>query len=345
MFWLVGEGMNAVRRRQLLIAAAVVAASPLAAAQQASARVPVMGLLSPHPEVVRPSDGRGVFTGALWDLGWKEGKNLKFERAFADGREDQLAGLAASLVRKEVDLIVAIGPEAAVEAARSTRTIPILFWGVGIPVEQGLVDSLARPGRNATGIAWMATLDVAAKKLEFMRQIAPEAKRLAWIETPTAARSVSGEQLSVVGQDLRQAARSMGYTLTEHIVNEQKDFDRVFAAIRKSDAQAIGVRATMLTWRERERIAEFARANRMPSAFGSEDYADSGGLFSYGVDWRATMPQTAAMADKILRGAKPAELPVELPAKYDLVVNLRTAKALGLDVPRSVLLRADRVIE
>ena len=329
---------------RISIAVIALLAASHAPAQKA-VKVPVLGLLSPHPEVLRPKDGRGVFTGALWDLGWKEGGNLRIEPAIADGREDQLPALAAGLVRKRVDLIVAIGPEAAVAAARATKTIPIVFWGVGVPVEQGLVDSLARPGRNATGIAWMADLEVAAKKLEFLRQIAPKAKRVAWIETPDAARAVSGGHVSSVREDLGQAARSMGYDLREYLVNRQEDFDRVFAEILKSGAQAIAVRATMLTWRERQRIADFARNNRLPSAFGSEDYADSGGLYSYGVDWRATMPQTAALVQKILRGAKPAEVPVELPTKYDLVINLRTARALGLTIPPSVLLRAARVIE
>jgi putative ABC transport system substrate-binding protein len=342
--------MVKVRRGILVAAGGFVAAfallAPLALGQQAAkAKAPVLGLLSPHPEVLRPKDGRGVFTGALWDLGWKDGGNLKIELAIADGREDQLPGLARDLARKRVDLIVAVGPEAAVAAAQSTTSIPIVFWGVGVPVEQGLVDSLARPGRNATGIAWMAALDVAAKKLEFLRQIAPKAKRVAWIETPEASRSLSGGQVASVRADLGRAARSMGFDLSEHVVSRQEDFEKVFAAILESGAQSIAVRATMLTWRERQRIAQFARDNRLPSAFGSEDYADSGGLFSYGVDWRATMPQTAAMVQKILRGAKPAEVPVELPTKYDLVINLRTAKALGITIPPSILLRADRVIE
>ncbi|MGQ0547905.1 MAG: ABC transporter substrate-binding protein [Betaproteobacteria bacterium] len=325
-----------------LVLIALFAASP-AVAQKA--KVPVMGILSPHPEVMRPSDGRGVFTGAMWDLGWKEGGRLMIERAFAQGREEQLPALARSLVDRRVDLIVAIGPEAAVAAAQATKTTPIVFWGVGLPVEQGLVDSLARPGRNVTGIAWMAAIDVATKKLELLGQIAPRAKRVAWIETPEAIRSVSGREVASVREDLARAARGMGFQLSEHMVSRREDFDRVFAEIRSSGAQALAVRATMLTWRERARIAEFARTHQLPSAFGSEDYADSGGLYSYGVDWRATMPQTAAMVQKILRGANPAETPVELPVKYDLVINLRTAKALGLKVPPSVLLRADRVIE
>jgi putative ABC transport system substrate-binding protein len=328
----------------VLVLATALFSAPSALAQKA-AKTAVLGVLGPHPEPLRPKDGRGVFTGAMRDLGWKENENLHIERAIAGGREDELPRLAEELVRKRVDVVVAFGPEAAVAAAKATKTIPIVFWGVGLPVEQGLVDSLARPGRNATGVAWMSDIEVAAKTLELLREIAPEARRLAWVETPTAMHTVSGQELSSVRQDLGEAARRMGYDLQEHVVHQQEDFDGVFTEILKSGAQVIAVRATMLTWRERERIAQFATRNRLPSAFGSEDYADSGGLFSYGVDWRATMPQTAALVQKILRGAKPAELPVELPTKYDLVINLRTAKALGLTIPPSILLRADRVIE
>lgn len=303
-----------------------------------------IGYLRPDPEPLR-LDGRGVVIGELEDLGWREGRNLRIERGFGTGREDQLPALAAELVRKRVEVILAIGPEAAVAAARATTTIPIVFWGVAMPVEQGLIDSFARPGRNVTGMAWSAGTEVAAKKLEVLKELVPGAKRVAWIESPSAMHTVSGRQLEEPRVDIRQAGRRLSLDLREIVVRQPEDFDAAFARIREMKAHAVATRATHLTWRERKRIAEFALRYRLPSAHGEHDSVEAGGLLSYSINWRLSVPPTLAYVDRILRGARAADLPVEQPSKYDLVINMKTATALGITVPRAMLPRADRVIE
>jgi len=336
--------MMRVPRRQFLVATGAFLAAPLYCFAQPRGTVRSLGYLRPDPEPLR-RDGRGVATGELEDLGWREGRNLRIERAWGTGKEDQLPALAAELVRKNVDVILAIGPEAATAAARATRTIPIVFWGVGQPVEQGLVDSLARPGGNVTGLAWSAALGVATKQLELLKEILPLAERIAWLEAPSASTAVSGERLAEPRLDIGDAGRRLGFDLFEEVVQRPEDFDAAFTRILEARPQAIAVRSSMLTWRERKRIADFALRQRLPSVFGERDYVEAGGLISYGVNWRATVPPTVAYVDKILRGAKPTDLPVELPSKYELVVNLRTAKMLGTIVPGSILLRADLAIE
>ena len=333
--------MEGIRRRVIGSMGLLLVAPALARAQQ---HLPVVGYLRPDPEPLRP-DGRGVVMAEFEDLRWREGSNLRIERAFAAGREDQLPALAEELVRKRVDVILAIGPEAAVAAARATTTIPIVFWGVGLPIEQGLIDSFARPGHNATGMAWTSSLEVASKKLEVLKQMVPTAKRVAWVESPTSMHSVSGRQLEQPRLDIRDAGKRLSLDLHEVIVRKPEDFDAAFARIREVKAQAIALRATHLTWRERARIADFALRHRLASAHGEHDSVAAGGLFSYGVHWQATVAPTVAYVDRILRGARPEVLPVAAPERYELVINMQTAKKLGIAIPAAMIARADRVIE
>jgi putative ABC transport system substrate-binding protein len=332
-----------VKRRTFLVAAGAMLAPHSVAAQQGGA-IRTVGYLRPDPEPLRP-DGRGVAIGELEDLGWKEGSNLRIERAFAAGREDQLPALAAELVRRQVDVILAIGPEAALAAARATSVIPIVFWGVGQPVEQELVNSLARPGRNATGMAWTAAMEVATKQLEMLKEIVPRVRRVVWIESPTAMQTVSGRQIEQSRLDVYEAGKRLALDLSEVTVHQPEDFAAAFARILESNAQAIAVRTTHLTWRERTRIAGFALSQRLPSAHGERDYVETGGLVSYGINWRRSVAPTVAYVDRILRGVRPADLPVELPSNYELVINMKTAKVLGIEIPKSVLFRADEVIQ
>lgn len=313
-------------------------------AQKQKHAVRTVGYLSPQPESLRP-DGRGVVTGELEDLGWRPGLNLRIELGISQGKEDLLPQFADALVRKRVDVILAIGPEAAVAAASATRTIPIVFWAVPLPVEQGLVESLGRPGRNATGYMWWAASEVAMKQLEILKETVPTAERIAWMEVPSANRTVSGKDLEQPRLDIAMAARHLGVDLREEVVHRPEDIDAAFARFTEAQVQAIGIPTTTLTWRERGRIAELALRHRLPSAHGERDCVEAGGLVSYGVNWRATVPPTVGYIDRILRGAKPAELPVLQPSKYDLAVNLRTARALGITVPQSILVRASEVIE
>jgi putative ABC transport system substrate-binding protein len=277
-------------------------------------------------------------------LGWKVGENVSIEIASAEGREDRLPALAAELVEKKVDVIWAAGPEAAVAAARATQTIPIAFFGVGRPVEQGLVNSLARPGRNVTGIAAVAG-DEEAKRLELLREIAPDSRRLAWIAVETVTEHVAGGKLKLAVGGVSSAGQRLGFDVRRHPVSKREDFDAAFAAIAADGAQALYCDFTALTIRERNRIVEFANSRRLASAFGALPYVEAGGLLSYGVSRRWQGRYSWTFVDRILRGARPSELPVELPTRFELAVNLKTAKALGLKIPPIVLLRADRVIE
>jgi putative ABC transport system substrate-binding protein len=325
----------------ILALALVVLATPVAAPAQRAGKVSTLGILSPLPSPPPEQRGRGVVADKLKELGWIEGQNLIIERAYGEGREDRLPELAEMLVRRRVDVIWAVGPPSAVAAARATNAIPIVFWGVGFPVELGLVDDLARPGRNVTGMAFSPGPEIIGKQLEFLKQIAPAVTRLAWITYPDSKRTVYRPLEAV----LDSAVRQLGLELRKYPAERREDFDAIFAAATAWRAQAIGLIGSPLLGRERTRIVEFANRNRLASTFGMRDFVEVGGLMSYAPDTRETVLQSFVYVDKILRGARPADLPVEQPNKYDLVINLKTAKALGLTIPPSLLLRADHVIE
>jgi putative ABC transport system substrate-binding protein len=336
--------MSRIRRRQILAATAVLLAAPRICRAQATKQRPVLGLLSPHPRRTPAEQANDPFLTRLRELGWEEGKTFLIEGAFGEGREDRLPELAATLVTKKVDVIWALGPEAAVAAARATTTIPIVFWGVAFPVEQGLINSYAQPGRNITGVAWLASPEVEGKRLELLREIAPMAKRLAHISVPMAIRTVRGGRANIQSPTA-VAAQKLGYDHRAFPVEKPSDFEPVFAAILAWRAQALTVAGTTLTVRARKQLSEFAIRNRLPSAFTLSSFVEAGGLVSYAIELRPTFAQSADYVDRILRGAKPAELPVDLPSKYETAVNLKTARSLGLTIPQSILLRADHVIE
>ena len=330
-----------IGRRWLVLAAGTLVAAPLVCLPQGQKKLPVLGILSPHrmpsPEVL----AKNPLRVRLRELGWEDGKTLHYENAYGEGREDRMPDLAAALVAKKVDVIWALGPEAAIAAARATSTIPIVFWGISSTGKHGLFESLARPGRNATGVAWSASMGVELKRLELLREIAPAGKRLAFIVVATAAQNVP----SNVASSLVAATQGLGYELKTFPVVKSEDLEPAFAAILAWGAQALNVSSTPLTMRERQRIVDFANRNRLPGAYALPDFVEAGGLVSYAIDWRPTFARSADYVDRILRGAKPSDLPVELPSQYVTAVNLKTAKMLGLRVPQSVLLRADRVIE
>ena len=330
------------RRFVALIGGAL--AAPVSLAQKPS-KLPTLGILTPQPRETPEQRARSPVRARLKQLGWVPGETVEMDRPDAEGREERLPAMAEELVRKRVDVIWALGPEAAVAAARATQTIPIVFWGVGYPVEQGLVDSLARPRRNATGIAFTTGPELSTKVLEYLKEIAPAAKRLAVVVTPSALATVEGDLFVGARPMIQTAAQHLGVEHRVHEIAKVEDFDSMFAAIQASRAQALFVPGTTLTFRERQRFVDFANRNRLPSAFNQREFVEAGGLFSYGVDSWETILQTLGYVDRILRGAKPSDLPVELPSKYELVINLKTAKALGIVIPQSVLIRADRVIE
>ena len=282
----------------------------------------------------------------LKTLGWVEGQNLVIEGAFADAKVERLATLAEELVRKRVDVIWAYPDLPAIAAARATRTIPIVFFNASWPVEQGLIESYGRPGRNVTGVTTYTGLEVSAKRLEFLKAVAPTATRLSWILGSPTEQTVDG-----AGFDIRpllnQAARSLGYEVRYHFVQKSEDLDPVFADILASRAQALSVAGNQATFVARERIAAFASSNRLPTAAAGHWFVEAGGLLSYGAAGGgfAAIPPSLEYVDRIFRGARPADLPVEQPSKYELVLNLKTAKALGLQIPQAVLLGTGRVIE
>jgi putative ABC transport system substrate-binding protein len=315
-------------------------AVPRAAEAQQAGKVFSLGILSPHPAPRTPeAHARHPALQRLRELGWIEGQNFRVERAHGEGREERLPQLAEELVRRGVDVIWTNGPAAALAAKRATTTIPIVFWGVSFPVEMGLVSSIARPGGNVTGIALSPGMELVGKQLEFLRQIAPAARRLAWI-LPSEGVGTTGYQAA-----LEEAARGLGFELAIHVVGRSEDFDPVFAAMLAARTQAIATLGNPLTARESKRIVEFANRNRLPSAFGFRVFVQVGGLVSYGPDDIATTRQSALYIDKIFRGARPGDLPVEQASKYELVINQGTAKALGLPVPQSLLLLANEVIQ
>lgn len=284
---------------------------------------------------------------AFRKLGWVEGENLVIERAYAETKSERLAGLAEELIRKRVEVIVTVAsPEATVAAARATKSVPIVFIsGVVWPVEQGLIESFARPARNVTGVTFSTGYDVSAKRMELLREIAPAAMRLSWIYPPDIQETVAGGRFDMTPV-YGPIAKSLGFELRNHFVYKSEDIDTAYGDILGWRAHAITVGGSAHIYQARRRIADFANRNRLPSAFLSPDYVEAGGLLSYTSDfWADVFPRGIAHVDRILRGARPADLPVEQPIKFQLAVNLKTARVLGIRIPQSILLRADRLIE
>ncbi len=324
-----------VNRRDAILALAVGALAPRLAASQAP--VKSIGVLS-----LSRNPTWSAFTQALEKLGWTEGKNIRFEHAIADGKSYLLPELAAGLIRKNVDVLFADGPDAAVDAARATKTIPVVFFGAAFPVEQGIVETLARPGGNVTGVVFHSAY---VKQLEFVRQVAPRAKRVAHFRMPTATRTIDGKPFPGLFPLIESTAKGMGLEMKSFPVTKPEDFEQAFKDIKAWQAQALVIYATPPTLFARQQIVTFANANRIPSFADWRGFADAGGLFSYGpVIWELRV-QAARQLDRVLRGARPADLPVELPATYEFVINQKTAAALDIRIPRELMLRADQVIE
>jgi putative ABC transport system substrate-binding protein len=278
--------------------------------------------------------------------GWILGDNIVVERVYANWKTERLPALAAELVRKRVDVITC-DDETMVAAARATQSIPILFGRALMPMEQGLIESFAKPGRNLTGTAMHAGTEVATKRLEFLRAIA-RGDRLSWLwggDTRFAG-TVAGGRFDIAKMYESAAAR-LGFNVRLHFVPAPADIDKVFEEIVDWKAQAITGGGRQV-FEVRNRVAEFALRNRLPLANNSRGYVEAGGLLSYGPpDSEAVLLGQGFVEylDRILRGAKPAELPVIQPSRYELVINMKTAKTLGLTIPQSVLQRADETIQ
>jgi putative ABC transport system substrate-binding protein len=313
-------------------------AFPLATQAQQPSKIPKVGFLVPAtgPYIGAPTAVYEAFRQGLRDLGYVEGRNIHLEYRSAPDRS-RLAEFATELVRLNVAVLVAAGV-ANYPAKTATDTIPIVFGFSGDPVEAEFVESFARPGRNMTGLAFLA-LDLVGKRLELLKEAVPRISHVAVLAFP----GHPGEPRE--WKQTEATAQALGITLQRLEVRTPSDFDKAFDAIEKEHANAIHAFPDGITLAGRTRIAEFALRQRLPSVFGWKEYAEAGGLMSYGPNLDASWSRIAVFVDKILKGAKPATLPVEQPTKFELVINLKTAKALGLTIPASLRSRADQVIE
>jgi putative ABC transport system substrate-binding protein len=325
-----------MNRRDAVIALLPMGATPLGAQAQQPAKKPTLGLLA-----LAVNMNNEVWDRTFKGLGWAEGQNILIKRASAEGRSDRLAALAADLVREPVDIIFASGPDAAIAAARATKTLPIVFVGPAFPVEQGLVDSYARPGRNVTGVAWNSAY---VKQLEFVKQIAPRATRVAHFHLPTSLLKVDGGDYRGLLPQVEATGKKMGLDVRPFRVAAPEDFEGALKDIKKWQAQALIVYATPLTVYARKQIIDFTTANRIPTFCDWRGFAEAGALFSYGPLTSEMTVQSVGLLDRVLRGARTADLPVELPKRFEFVINRKAAEALGLQIPQELLLRADEVI-
>ena len=299
---------------------------------QQPAKVRKIGFLNPTGG---PSASIEAFHEGLRELGYIEGQNIAIEYRSGDSR-DRLTELATELVRQKVDVIVAVGP-AALAAKMATGTVPIVFMISGDPIEAGLIDSLARPGRNMTGITWLA-FELVGKRLEILKEAVPRVSRVAVLASPAHP----GEQREL--RETQSTARALGTTLQYNQVSDTADVDAAFDKIVKENANALLVFPDPVTNAHRKQIAEFAAKRRLPSMFGRKEPVEAGGLISYGPSLEEGYRRIPVHVDKILKGAKPADVPTELPTKFELFINLKTAKQIGLTIPPNVLVRADKVI-
>ena len=304
-----------------------------AAETQQPAKIPRLGYLVVAPLSETPSPERAAFLAGLRELGWIEGKTITIEYRSAKWN---IEDLAEELVRMEVDIIVAAGSGAPLSAARrATSKIPIVMTLASDPVGAGLVKSLARPGGNVTGGSSM-TPELGSKRLELLKEVVPRVAHLAVLWTPAATFELRAT---------RAAAHKLGLTLKLMEVRNADDLARAFAVLEKQRPDALTMLFDALTTGYRGLVADFAKKHKLPTVFGAREFAEAGGLMSYAPDIAEGFRRAAIYADKILKGAKPADLPVEQPTKFELVINLKTAKALGLTVPPSILARADELIE
>jgi ABC-type uncharacterized transport system substrate-binding protein len=327
-----------VDRRGFIVGVLSGIAAPITVGAQQAARIPRIGMLglgSPTPDIIASNES---FRQGLRELGYVEGRNVTIEWRWAEGRLEQLPGLAAELVQLPVDVIV-VGATSSARAARNaTTTIPIVMTMIPDPVAAGLVQSLARPGGNITGMSLM-TPELSAKQLELLREVVPTVSRVGVLRNPVG----TGHRITINAAEI--AARAMRLDLRLVDARGPDDFEAAFAVLRRERAGAVLVLANPTFFAHRRRLVEAANASRLPVLYGTTEHVHAGGLMAYAASVAESYRRGAAFVDKILKGAKPADLPVEQPTRFELIVNLKTAKVLGLTIPQSVLLRADEVIE
>ena len=326
--------MHATRRRTVLATAGVLVGAPCVALAQATTRN--IGFLVAG---TRASHGAWVaaFVQRLGEVGWVEGRNVAIDYRWAEGRLDLAARLAGELVSRKVDVIVTSGSAVVAAVKRATAEIPIVFAAAGDPVGAGLVASLSHPGGNATGLSIQQT-DLAAKRLELLRAVVPRLARVGVLA------NVGGPSVLLDLRELEAAARALKIDLLAMEIRRGEDIAAAFDGV-KGRAEALYVANDPLVDTHRQQIQALALAARLPAMYGSREHVESGGLMSYGASFSDLFRRAAEVVDKILRGARPAELPVEQPTKFEFVLNKTTAAQLGLSVPASVLARVDRLIQ
>ena len=311
-------------------------ASP-AAAEAQTGRLPKVGILDPSTEGADTTLKAYALRDGMRELGWIDGETVTLKFCFANRNQGRLTSLAQQLVAEKVDVIGAVGTEAALAARRTTTTIPIVMVGVGDPVRVGLVKNLGRPEGNITGVSLLLQ-ELWGKRVELLRNILPRLTRLAMLYEETA-----GAKSSI--QEMRGVGRRMSMEVRTTVFHSRDGLADHFAEMRGAGAEAVAIVPSPVLDELRGRIAELALKHRLPTLLAFPEYAEAGGLVAYGPSLAVTHRRAAYYVDKILKGTTPADLPVEQPTKYELVINLKTAKALGLTIPPSLLQRADQVIE
>ena len=325
------------RREFIALAAGAVAAGPFAAHAQQPRKVPRVGVLLPGTPASFALRTK-AFVEGLQQLGYAEGRTIAIEWRWGEDKVDRLAGLAAELAERNVDVIVTGGTPAAKALKTATATIPIVMAIVGDPVAAGLVDSLARPGGNATGFSIVAP-DLSGKRLELLKEIVPDPSPVAVLL------NARNPQSQFELKETEIAARVLGLRIHPIEISPERPLDDGFAAMRNASARSLIVLTDPIFFSQRQRIVELAASGRLPAMHFFQEFVEAGGLMSYGPSDTDLYRRAATYVDRILKGARPSELPVEQPIKFDLAVNLKAAKALGLDISPMVLARADKVIE
>ncbi|MFQ5931807.1 MAG: ABC transporter substrate-binding protein [Nitrospiraceae bacterium] len=312
-------------------------AAPVPAEGQKAGKTYRIGVLSLGSSPSAKQIARSPFRLKLRELGWVEGRNYVFEGRHAEGKPARLSALAAELARLKVDVIFTIGTPVTSAAVSATKTIPIVFAAVADPTGSGFVASLARPGRNVTGLSSQG-VDVSAKRLQLLKEAVPMLSRAAVLWNPITSYG------PLALKEMEVAAPSMGVQLQILRVRGPDEFDSAFAAMTRDRADALLVLSDPMLFFHRMRLADLAMKHRLPTMHALKAYVDAGGLMAYAVSLPALYQRAATYVDKILKGAKPSDIPVEQPTKFELTINLKTAKTLGLTIPDSVLFQADRVI-
>jgi putative tryptophan/tyrosine transport system substrate-binding protein len=324
-----------MKRREFITLGGMAAALwPLPLLAQQAAKIPRLGMLL--YSTVRGDPNAEAFHRGMRELGYVDGQNISYEYRFAEGRPERLPELAADLVRLKPDVIFALGGDVAPDARKATQTIPVAFAVSTDPVLSGLVASLSRPGGNATGVTFLLD-ELASKRLVLLKEAVPQLSRVAFLFNP--------DHPDNERREAERAAAALGVKLHLAEVRGPGDFDPAFDAIARAGVDALYVVSSRQTVTNIARIVDFAAKHRLPLVGGWGAWTQAGGLISYGPNVSEMVRQSAAYVDKILKGAKPGELPVQQPTRFELLINLKTAKTLGLAIPEAFLLQADRVIE